>query len=336
MVNETLHQAGYVEKIPNSRVIAITGANGFIGKHLVNALAERENVSVRILARKPTDQKTLAPNVTELQGDLNEPHTLERFLVPGCTVINLAYSYSTTSKQNLSAVNNLIATCRRIKIKRFVHCSTAAVYGRTKHTIVDESSKCAPKTEYGTTKLSIEKIVFDGSKDHFELVNLRPTAIYGPGGQACMKLINDLLYGNAVANYLRTCVFSDRALNLVHVKNVVAAIVFIMDSDKDITGQTYNICESSDSMNNFRSVEIFLRDRLTNRRYSIPPVPVPLTVLSWILMMLGRDSVDPRTVYSSEKIESIGFQYEISLSTGLEQFSEWYKQEFNMQRDGSI
>ena len=118
--------------------------------------------------------------------------------------------------------------------------------------------------------------------------------------------------------------------------NVVAAIVFVMDSDKGITGQTYNICESSDSMNNFKSVECFFRDRLTNRRYSIPPVPVPLTVLSWILMMLGRDSVNPRTVYSSEKIKSIGFQYVISLSIGLERFSEWYKQEFNMQRDGSI
>ena len=201
---------------------------------------------------------------------------------------------------------------------------------------MDESSECKPQTDYGKTKLSIEKTLFEGSKDHFTLVNLRPTEIYGPKGPACMKLINNLLNGNPAINYLRRCIFGDRALNLVHVTNVVSAIVFMMDSDRDINRQTYNICESFDPMNTFRSVEAFFLDRLAHRHHLVPPVPVPLTVLSWVLRILGRDSVNPRMVYSSEKIKSIGFEYLISLSTGLGQFAEWYRREIGVRRVGDI
>jgi len=314
-----------VKTSSNPTIISITGANGFIGKNLVNALSKYSNISLRLLVRSPLDNKKLAPNITQIQGDLTKPETLKSFLVPGCIVINLAYNFGATSDQNITAAKNLIETCQNGKIKRLIHCSTAAVFGRTDRNIVDESTVCNPRTEYGRTKLLIEKMIHAGSEGRFEFVNTRPKEVYGPGGQALKKLINNLVNGNNLVNYLRSCLFNVRVLNLVHVSNVVAAIIFFVETDNAIDGETYIISEDFDPINNYKYVEAYLLGRLTNRRYLISPVQLPLMILSLFLRLLGRDSSDPRIQYNAEKIKNIGFEYVVPLNSGLDELIEWYQ-----------
>jgi len=317
-------------------VIAITGANGFIGKYLVNALSEIPDISLRLLVRTPSDNNNLPSNIIQINGDLTKPETLEEFLVQGCTVINLAYSFDATSDQNIMAVNNLISACKKNNIKRIIHCSTAAVYGHVQLDSVNESNQCSPKSSYGKTKLLIEEMFFSESKGNFEYVNIRPTAVYGAEGPALMKLINSLVNESNVANYLRLCLFNVRSLNLVHVSNVVAAIQFLIDADEEIDGQTYIVSEDFESKNNYKYVETYIRMRLTKRRYIVPPLSLPLILLSWLLRLLGRDSTNPRMVYDTEKLRNTGFKYVTSLDSGLDGLCSWYENKYSTEYPGKV
>lgn len=75
--------------------IAIVGATGFIGKHLLDFMAHQKNVQVRALVRKNHNDRILSRNnITVVEGNLMKPETIEELIVPGCTVVNLAYPYS--------------------------------------------------------------------------------------------------------------------------------------------------------------------------------------------------------------------------------------------------
>ncbi len=315
-----------------SDVIAITGANGFIGRHLVQALTKLPYVSIRVLVRSLSGANHYGKNVTHFEGDLTKLDSLKGFLTEGCTVVNLAYSFSSSNDQNISATNNLIKLCGESNIKRLIHCSTAAVYGRINSSCVDELSECNPGTDYGKTKLLIEQILSASSKGRFEYVNVRPTAVYGPEGQALKKLVNDLENDNYLFNYLRSCFFNVRSLNLVHVSNVVSAIIFLMDLNKEVDRQMYIVSEDFESNNNYKYVENFLLRRLLNRQHPIPPIHIPLFFLSLLLRFLGRDSVNPSMLYDTKKLKNIGFNYEMSLDAGLNELCDWYE----LQRKSNI
>jgi len=315
-------------KVANkSNVVAITGAGGFIGKYLVRALSERGNTSLRVLVRKPSDNKKLPSNVTEIVGDLCSPETLKDFLTPGCTVINLAYSFSAGSDHNIVMIKNLANACKYSKIKRMIHCSTASVYGRVKENIVNEESECNPRSNYGKTKLIIEEMLYAGSRGNYEYVNVRPTAIYGLEGLALIKLIKELVNGNMMKNYARACLFGRRTMNLVNIYNVIAAIIFLMEQYKDIDGETFIISEDDNPDNNYNYVESYFLRRLTNRQYLIPPLPLPQAILSVLLRILGRDSVNPSLIYSPDKLIQTGYEYKVSFGSGLDEIAEWYQQQ---------
>jgi len=314
-----------METLKSSNVIAITGANGFIGRYLVEALSKIPDISLKLLVRNVSKVNNYGDNVTQIKGDLTKPESLKGFLSNGCTLVNLAYSFKVSNNQNITAMTNLIDICVENKIKRLIHCSTAAVYGRVSESCVDELSECNPKSDYGKTKLQIEQLLGDASKGNFEYVNVRPTAVYGPDGQALMKLIKNLENGSHVLNYFRSCLFNVRLLNLVHVSNVVSAIIFLMDSTRNVDGQTYIVSEDFEVNNNYMYVESYLLKRLTNRKYSFPRVHIPLFFLSLFLKLLGRDSINPRMVYNANKLKDIGFNYDIALDDGLDELCTWYE-----------
>lgn len=312
-------------------VIAITGGAGFIGRHLLSELLQRPNIQVRSLSRSPSPIVTKAPNFINIHGDLTELESLENFLVPGCVVINLAYSFNDTSENNLSAARNLVEICRKFKISKLVHCSTASVYGSSAEVRIDENSRCNPTLEYGRTKLEIERILLEGSKDSFEFINLRPTSVFGPGGLTLMKMIVDIQEGNPLVNYARSCLFGTRKLNLVSVENVAQAIIFFVDHD-GFDGETYNVTEddADSDINNYKSVEKLLRSKFSHPCIFVPRIPVPSVCLVWLLTLRGREVINPHRTYSAEKICKAGFVPSANFLDSLNAFIDWYILERSM------
>lgn len=311
--------------------IAVTGASGYIGKHLIAELARYGGNRIKILSRskrQEIDTTELGCKMEVSYGDLRAPETLRGFFEPDCTVVNLAYLGNSGQTENLAITSNLLAACRASKVGRLVHCSTADVTGRGRDSLVTENTPCHPVTEYGITKLKVEKAILDAASSYLEASILRPTAVFGAGSKNLNKLASDLVSGKRLRNYLKSCLFGRRRMNLVHIANVVAAIKLLIDPTKDVRGEVFIVSDDDSPSNNYLDVERFLMSEFNIPRYSVPRVPVPPSMLSLLLRSLGRDNINPRRVYAPDKLLGYGFKRPISFETGLEEYAAWYGSSF--------
>ena len=304
-------------------VIAITGATGFIGRRLIDALLKREDVQIRTLVRSPDHALGTHPRLTAIVGDLTRIDTLAGFLVPGCTVINLAYSSALTHAESMFLTENLIRICKDHRAKRLIHCSTISVFGRAQQVVLNEESGCNPISQYGITKLAIERFLQDGARGSFEYINLRPTSVFGPGGPTLKKLLRNLENRPTVVNYLKSCLFNRRKLNLVSVDTVVAAILFVLDKGRDVAGQTLIISEDDEPNNNFGYVERYLLQEIHGKKYALRPIRIPLVVLETILWILGKDLTNPNRIFDSGKLRKLGFLTPRPFESSLSDFVRW-------------
>lgn len=308
------------------KTLAIVGASGYIGRHLVAKLVSIPDFQIKVLTRPRSDKGKSMPwpaDVEVVEGDLFDPESLSELFSPGCTVVNLVYLWEGGEQANLAIVQNLLEACRSAGIKRLIHCSTAAVSGRVADDRITEKTQCRPITEYGITKLKIEKAITDAADGCFDAVILRPTAVFGPGAEPLKKLTADLLHGSRLINYLKSCLFGRRRMNLVHIGNVVAAIQFLIQHPGPVSGQTFIVSDDESPSNNFLDIERFLMQALGVADYVLPRIPITLGVLSLILKALGRNNINPRCNYFQEKLQGLGFKSPVVFETGLADYAEW-------------
>lgn len=307
------------------KTIAILGASGYIGRNLLASLAEMTGYRIKILSRRVNcfdDVNSTFPNVELCVGDLCDPKSLIGFLEPQCIVVNLAYSWSGGAVTNLDVAHNLVSICRTAQVARLIHCSTAAVVGRVAVDQVTENTLSRPITEYGITKLQIEKILIAGLEGVCDVVVLRPTAVFGIDAAPLKKLVNDLTVGNRFQNYLKSCLFGRRRMNLVHIDNVIEAISFFVNYAEKLNGEIFIVSDDDSDANNFSYVENLLIEKLHIRRYIFPPISIPLGFLTFLLRCLGRNNVNPRCNYSPGKLINLGFRRPKSFESGLTEYVE--------------
>ena len=179
--------------------ILVTGAAGFIGSHLTEALLTKGHTVLAIdallpnlypIERKKTNWDALggldcAPE--RMQLDLREP--LPAGVIEDCDYIfhlaampGLSLSWEQTKLYidcNLLATSNLLKACNLKHLKKFFYISTSSVYGRSING--DESSNVSPISPYGVTKLAAEAMVTaysDATGMPFSI--FRPFSVYGP------------------------------------------------------------------------------------------------------------------------------------------------------------
>jgi len=169
----------------------VTGATGFIGKHLVKALI-KEGREVRCLVRKTSSTNKLKDNDVEfIVGDLHNKQSLENATRGIDIVHHLAGEVYTNRvedfyKTNVSGTKNLLECCCKENIKQFIHLSTISVTGPNpaQYQLLTEESPCHPVTPYGKSKLEGEQLVLKFHRDYgLPVTIIRPPTIYGPGGQ---------------------------------------------------------------------------------------------------------------------------------------------------------
>lgn len=301
--------------------VSITGASGFIGRHLLRFLENNQVVKINCL--RSSNQNI--SNCKIVEGDLLRPDSLEQLLEPGCVVVNLAFLSNRPSEDNLAAMANLADACIRARVKRLIHCSTAVVAGRARVTEVTEGTLCAPENAYEVVKYEIEKLLAEKSKGHFELVILRPTAVFGPGGKNLLKLADDLTHGSRFVNYLKSCLYGDRKMNLVCVDNVTAAISFLIESSQRFDRDIFIISDDEAPANNYREAEKFLMQSLSVDDYAFPRLVLPRFILVMALKLSGKANVNPARIYQSTKLMGAGFEKKVAFESGLKTFSDWYR-----------
>lgn len=297
--------------------IIVFGATGFIGQHLIRQVDSGmiSPVTRCLKKRIPAAHE----DRTWLVADLLNPHSIEQVLTPGSTVINLAYSGYSSPEDNIAMVENLVQACRRAKVSRLVHCSTAVVVGENPSSTVNEETKCLPVTLYEKTKYHIETFLLDSANDDFKIYILRPTAVIGPRGQNLRKMLREIEVGNSIMNYIRSSVFGDRNLNLVAVKDVVGALMHLGKPSSCQSG--IYICSADDDLDNrYDKVEAIMRELLEKQR-RIKPIPLPKQILK-VILRFSRSGTGrfANRHYVSEKLLRTGFNRRESVAQAVSEF----------------
>jgi nucleoside-diphosphate-sugar epimerase len=308
-------------------LFVITGANGFIGRHLLASLVA-DGKRVRALTRTKSRAECNLNGVEWIVGDIADPATWNVLLEKNCIVVNLAYSHTLATSTALQGMAEMIEACAYVKIAHLIHISTVSVYGRVVETILTEESVCNPLGAYGKIKLLLEGVLTYGAKGRFPVTIIRPAAVFGEGGETLNKLLGELLENPRFINYLRSSLFGHRRTHLVPVETVVSAISFICDIPPPATNEIF-IVSDADPLNNFNSVEQVFMNEMKLPPYCIPRVPVPRLLLEASLIIMRRPTFNTLTEYSSDKLASLGFVKPVSLNSALLRFVKSYQAQSN-------
>jgi nucleoside-diphosphate-sugar epimerase len=168
----------------NSSTVVVTGANGFVGSRLSEALAER-GATVRAVVRREGAAPTL-PGVEEWVGDFGDPELAARVVDGARAVVSTVHPMrSDRETQHRVAVVGTPVLARAASdagVERFIHLSTAAVYDRSPGVgDVDESAALVgdDANDYAATKRDTDAALAE--VPGLTTVLVRPPAILGSG-----------------------------------------------------------------------------------------------------------------------------------------------------------
>jgi nucleoside-diphosphate-sugar epimerase len=165
--------------------ILLTGASGFLGGHVAEALSARGD-HVRALVRKTSNTKLLAglKNVERFEGSVEQVERVREAVdgvdaIVHCAGIVKARSDDEFFTVNVGGTSNLVEAARGLKLKRFVHVSSLEAAGPSEDGEPVPVEQENPVTAYGRSKLAAEKVVLS-ARGTMPVTVLRPGAIYGP------------------------------------------------------------------------------------------------------------------------------------------------------------
>jgi len=178
------------------KVALVTGAAGFIGRHLTLRLAT-VGWSVRALDLASRPGWVDEAGVEYHQLDVREDDALERVLKGVAVVFHLASAHLEVRAPaewyrsvNVSAVEGLVRASARAGVQRMVHTSTVGIYGHVESPPANEQSPVSPTNPYERTKLEGEEAATRVAAERgLDLVILRPGWVYGPGCPRTAKLL---------------------------------------------------------------------------------------------------------------------------------------------------
>ncbi len=248
----------------------VTGATGFVGSHLVEALLGAGHV-VTALVRSPAKAAALGPlGVRVAAGDLDDPESLARavegqdvvFHVAGLVAARDEAGFMRTNRDGTAA---LLAASGRAAVSRFIYVSSLAAAGpATPGRPLTGTEPAHPVTAYGRSKLAGEAVVTAGS---LPWVIVRPPTVYGPRDREVLKVFRMARAGVAP-------VFGNgsQELSAVHGGDLASALVAVGTSG-ETCGKVYYAChpEVVTSGEFVRAV-----GRAVGRRVRVVPIPAGL------------------------------------------------------------
>jgi dihydroflavonol-4-reductase len=217
----------------------VTGATGFVGSHLVEAL-QNSSVEVTAFARSAAKAGDLAQRgVRVVSGDLHDTAGIERAVRDQDVVYHVAGVVAARDeaeffRSNRDGTRNLFTAAERQGRPRFVLVSSLAAAGPApRGAPLSGTEPPHPVTAYGRSKLAAEQIVRSSSLP-WSIV--RPPIVYGPRDREVLKVFRLARLGLAP-------VFGDgsQELSAVHAEDLAQALTAVTKAPATIGG-TYHAC----------------------------------------------------------------------------------------------
>ena len=183
--------------LTNKKVL-VTGADGFIGSHLTEALA-RLGSNVRAFVYYNSfnswgwldhSEQEVRDSLEVFAGDVRDPHGVKRAM-EGCEVvfhlaalIAIPYSYhspDTYVDTNVKGTLNVLQAARNLGVEKVVHTSTSEVYGTARYVPIDEAHPLQAQSPYSASKIGADQMALCYHRSFGTAVSIvRPSNTYGP------------------------------------------------------------------------------------------------------------------------------------------------------------
>ena len=236
--------------------ILVTGADGFIGSHLTEALV-REGHEVRAfvmynsfgswgwLDRCPGELKNLFEVVA---GDIRDPYGVKNAMHDCDAVLHLAaliaipYSYhspDTYVDTNIKGTLNVLQAARELGVRRVIHTSTSEVYGTARFVPITEDHPLQGQSPYAATKIGADQIAHSFyTSFNLPVVTVRPFNTYGPR-QSARAVIPTII--TQIASGIKEIKLGaiSPTRDFTFIQDTVSAFIATLNSDEGL-GEVFN------------------------------------------------------------------------------------------------
>ena len=317
--------------------VGVTGGSGFIGAHLVAALAAR-GAKVHCLLRPASDRSLLPVEVEPVvAADLGDGAALERLVSDCDAVVHLAGLTRSWTPRELYRVNRdgtaaLCAALARVHpaVGQLILVSSQAAAGPScRGRPRREEDPPAPVTAYGRSKLAAERVRM--RHPELPITVIRPPAVYGPGDRDIFA------YFRLVRAGVRPELVPAGRLSMVYVGNLVDALLLTLERPQHAGQRVYHVADRG-------VVTMSEVARWIAAAYGRPtwrlPVPqaalaaagLPLAAAGRLLrrdLLLSRDKLreiaQPAWTLATGRIRAeIRYQPRVSTRDGLRHTARWY------------
>ena len=324
----------------NRTIAVVTGANGFVGSHLVDLLLEK-NYTVRCITRKSSSLKWLeGKNVEIYDCGLLDKENLRKVFTGADYIYHVAGVVKSKTPEgyfqgNVDTTKTLLDVSLEFKtnIKKFLIVSSQTAVGPSLNgQAVDETTKCNPITTYGKSKLAEEQLAIS-YMDKLPITICRAPAIYGERDTEIFIFFQTFNKG-----LMTTIGFDKKKLSLLHVRDLVNGFYLAAESDKS-AGQIYFI--SSDKYYTWEEVGKITAEVLNKKPIRIKVPHSVVYTLAAIAQFFARFSSKPATLNiekarditqnswtcdTSKAVRDLGYRQNISIAEGIRRTCEWYKE----------
>jgi len=235
--------------------VLITGADGFIGSHLVELLFSK-GYEVKALSQYNSfnnwgwlENVDCKNKIEILSGDIRDPHYCKEIVKNVDIIFHLAaliaipYSYVAPDSYVDTNIKGTLNICQAAKENgriRVIHTSTSEVYGTAQYVPIDEKHPIQPQSPYSASKIAADSMAMSFYNSFDLPVSIaRPFNTYGPR-QSARAVIPTII--TQIASGMKEIKLGDTSptRDFNYVEDTCRGLLSIAESDKTI-GETINI-----------------------------------------------------------------------------------------------
>ena len=322
-----------------NEVVAVTGAEGFIGSHLVENLVARGN-RVRAMVQYnsfsswgwlETIPADVMADVQVVLGDVRDPGSVLDLMRGVDVVYHLAaliaipYSYRAPSSYlatNGGGTLNVLEAARQLDTGRIVHTSTSEVYGTARVAPIPETHPLQAQSPYSASKIAGDKMA-ESYHLSFQtpVVTLRPFNTFGPR-QSARAVISTIISQVAAGKTEILLGSLDPTRDFTFVTDTANAFATLGNAPAgDVIGRTFN--SGSNQEISIKDLVLTIAE-VMGRDVSVDLDPERIRPAGSEVMRLLADTTQLRSVTD--------WKPAVSLTEGLRRTAEWFTDPTNLAR----